>query len=572
MPKYCRLRSRIVGRAASLLVLALGCNEYPGSSGTRGDERLAGTTATTTNSSGTIHSGGSVVNTNVSTSSLAGIGGTSAATPGSTQVGGSAAVLSGTEAGAPNSGGTSSISPSGGGSTLVSGGTSATDTGAAGYPSQTLVTLTATVTLDTATTYQILEGFGAAVGWYQTTLSEHSKAAELYRILFPELGLDIVRFRNTYGRSEFGDALREKKILDGATAALGRRPKLLMTSWSPPAALKENAVEKCNGEATCTLKRDTNGFVYDAFAQYWLDALTAYANAGIVPDWVSIQNEPDFIPYGWEGCKFAVAESTSFPSYGKALEAVSAKLNGLSTVPKLVGPEVLGVHWNKLENYLPALDTSLLWAVVHHLYEQGNDEVWDWRSPGPDSFIPLMQSAKQAAGTLPIIQTEFQTDEDNGIDGGFETAWLIHNSLVEEGVSGWLYWDLVWGAGHGLVSLPDTSSYAIRDQYYSLRHYARFTDPGDVRIGATASNDSVRASAFRSPDQLRITVVVLNTGANEEHVGLDWGSLVPSSVQVYRTAYVPGESETWRDQPALGSQTNALVLPSRSISTVVLNL
>lgn len=571
MPKHSRAPSCAIVRAASLLTLAPGCSEYMPTVDRTGGT-LAGTTTSATHGTGATHSGGSALATSVSTG-LAHGGSTSAVASSLTHLGGSSAGQTVAEAGALQSGGATGVSSNGGSSAVVSGGASTGGYGAAaGSPSPTQVSLTATVSLDGAITYQTLEGFGAAIAWYHATLTGHAKSAELYRILFAELGLDILRFRNTYGRSEFADAVREKKILDAATASLGRRPKLLMTSWSPPAALKANGVEKCNGESTCTLKQDVNGFLYDEFAQYWVDALTAYGNAGVAPDWVSIQNEPDFIPYGWEGCKFVATESSLYPGYGKALEVVSAKFSGLSTVPKLIGPEVLGVHWKRMETYMPALNESLLWAAAHHLYERGTDEIWDWRSPGPDSYIPLMQSAKQAAGTLPILQTEFQTDEDNGIEGGFETAWLIHNSLVEEGVSGWLYWDLVWDAGHGLVSLPDTSSYVIRDQYYSLRHYARFTDPGDVRIGATASNASVRASAFRSPDQRRITVVVLNTGVSEERVGLDWGPQIPSSVEVHRTVYVPGSSETWAAQPALGSQINALILPSRSVSTVVLHL
>ncbi len=60
-----------------------------------------------------------------------------------------------------------------------------------------------------------------------------------------------------------------------------------------------------------------------------------------------------------------------------------------------------------------------------------------------------------AATTKPLWQTEFQTDEDKGIDGGFETAWLIHLSLAEEGVVAFLYWNLVWNFPGGLVSVEE---------------------------------------------------------------------------------------------------------------------
>lgn len=172
------------------------------------------------------------------------------------------------------------------------------------------------------------------------------------------------------------------------------------------------------------------------------------------------------------------------------------------------------------------------------------------------------------AGSLPLLQTEFQTDGDNKTERGFETAWLIHNTLVEEGVSTWLYWNLVWGAGSGLVSLPDSTSYSIRDQYYSLRHYARYTEPGYVRIGARASGTNIRGSAFRSPDGTRITVVVLNVGTSAERVGFALGGYAAKSSEVDRTPYVPGSSITWESRTAV-DQRSFLALPSRSVATVV---
>lgn len=476
--------------------------------------------------------------------------------------GGSSSSAQAGGAAAANHGGNATTATSGG---LASGGTRATG----GSPPILQDDWTAAVTLAPSTTYQTLEGFGAAIAWYQGTLTSHRKKAEIYQVLFGELGLDILRFRNTFGRSEFGSATAEKDILDAATSSLGRRPRVLMTSWSPPAALKANSSERCSGEATCTLKQVNGVYPYDGFADYWRDAVAAYRNAGVAPDWVSIQNEPDFVPSGWEGCRFAPRESSEFPGYAEALAAVSSKLGVLMDAPKLIGPETLGVHWKKMENYMPALDKGLLLAAAHHLYEMGNDGVWDWRDPGPDSYVTAMKGGKAAVGSLPVFQTEFQTDDDKNIEGGFETAWLIHNSLVEEGVSAWLYWDLVWGAGRGMVSLPDTTNYSIRDQYYSVRHYSLYTDPGYVRVGATASNPDVRVSAYRSPDQKRITVVVLNVGSSEQRIGLDLGGFAATSSEVYRTTYVPGISDRWATQPSI-AEGGKVILPGRSVATIVL--
>jgi glucuronoarabinoxylan endo-1,4-beta-xylanase len=421
-----------------------------------------------------------------------------------------------------------------------------------------------------ATTYQTLEGFGAAVAWYQGTLTAHAKKAELYQLLFADLGLDILRFRNTYQRSSESSSLAaETEILTQATTSLGRRPKVLLTSWSPPAALKANGKEGCTGEATCTLKKTNGAFVYADFATYWANAIAEYGAKGITPDFISIQNEPDYIPSSWEGCKFEAAESATYPGYGKALTEVSTKLSTLANPPKIIGPETLGVHYRKVTTYMAQITKSQLYASAHHLYEMGNDGVWDWRDPGPDSYTDDMMNAASASTGLPIFQTEFQTDADNGTEGGFETAWLMHNSLAEEGVSAWLYWDLVWNQSGGLVTL-NGANYTIRDQYYSLRHFARYTDPGYVRVGASSNKTNVRVSAYRSADQKKLTLVVLNVGTTEEVVAFDFGGYQPTASEVYRTTYRPGSSERWVARPGVETGGN-VTLPSRSVATIALS-
>jgi glucuronoarabinoxylan endo-1,4-beta-xylanase len=251
---------------------------------------------------------------------------------------------------------------------------------------------------------------------------------------------------------------------------------------------------------------------------------------------------------------------------------VSERLNASSVRPALLGPETLGVHYGRAAGYLEALDRTLLYGAAHHLYEQGSDGAWDWRTPGPDSYLAPMTGLPAAAGGLPIFQTEFQTDADRGVDGGFETAWLIHNSLEKEGVAAFLYWDLVWrterATDHGLVSL-DGDTFVVRDQYYALRHYAAFTDPGYLRVQADSSACAIRATAWLGPDEQELTIVLLNLGPADEDVTVEWEGFLEARSEVYRTVFRPGASERW--QP-LGSVTadHLVSLPSRSVATIVL--
>lgn len=443
--------------------------------------------------------------------------------------------------------------------------------------------LEVSIKLDVTERFQTLEGFGAGIGWYQDRLVGNVSDA-VYDLLFPELGLDILRLRNRFERSDRtdGNLAEEAEIVERATRALGHRPRLMLSSWSPPAALKANGKERCSNNPNCTLAKRDGKFVYEAFAQWWVRALDHYAKLGLAPDFLSLQNEPDFIPGNWEGCKFAPTETAEYPGYGVALEILHGALARRQQRPRLLGPEVLGIHYHRIPDYLAGLDSSLLDGVAHHIYERGNDNVWDWRDPGPDSFLEEMAEVR-AATALPTFQTEFNTDEDGGVDGGFETAWLVHHSLVTEGVVAFLYWDLVWAGNKGLVSLVGNTA-KPRDHYYALRHFALHTDPGYVRIAATSDHPQVLSSAYVAPDATQLTLIVLNTAESVAHVSLHGIDGAPTSDSVV-TTFRPGNSRRWQRLDVAvvnhGLEANAaepasnafgLDLPARSVATVVVEL
>ncbi len=305
-----------------------------------------------------------------------------------------------------------------------------------------------------ATTYQTLEGFGASAAWFMVqTPRATARRPKSYALLFEDLGLDILRFRNRYQRTNESASLGdEKAILDAATASLGHAPKVLLTSWSPPAALKASADDDCDqadkDAKTCTLHKVDGAFDYAGFANCWADSLEElHATAGITPTWISIQNEPDYVPTTCqEGCKFDATESADFPGFVAALVAVSDRLASEASAPGIIGPEALGIHYGQVQSYLSALDQSRLVGIAHPIYEMGNDGIWGWTNPGPDSFVDEMFGVGLAPGSKPTFQTEFNTDGDGGSTGGFETAWLIHNSLAEQGASAFLYWELIWSS------------------------------------------------------------------------------------------------------------------------------
>ena len=170
-----------------------------------------------------------------------------------------------------------------------------------------------------------------------------------------------------------------------------------------------------------------------------------------------------------------------------------------------------------------------------------------------------------AMDSLPTFMTEYSPNAPTM----FDTAWLINNALTVEGVSAYIYWELVWNNSTpptGLVTIgnpPATAAYTVNDLYYALKHFARWTDPGWVRVDATSTVSAVRASAFVSPDGTSLTLVLLNTGSEAHIVSVSPGDFPFGTLTVYRSS---GDSE--RTTPVALESDGGVALPSRAIATV----
>jgi glucuronoarabinoxylan endo-1,4-beta-xylanase len=166
---------------------------------------------------------------------------------------------------------------------------------------------------------------------------------------------------------------------------------------------------------------------------------------------------------------------------------------------------------------------------------------------------------------MPTFMTEYSPNSPTM----FDTAWLMNNALTQENVSAYIYWELVWNPNPptGLVTIaspsPD-STYTINDTYYALKHFARWTDPGWVRVDAKSSVSAVRVSAFVSPDGGSLTIILLNTGSKDHLVAVSPGAFSSGSLAVYRSS---GDSE--RTAEVAPDSDGSVVLPPRAIATLV---
>jgi glucuronoarabinoxylan endo-1,4-beta-xylanase len=408
--------------------------------------------------------------------------------------------------------------------------------------------------------YQQLEGFGGAAVYDVGYLPYHPKKEEIYDLLFKELGLEILRIRNTYGYSTYPS--NEELIATAEVVAEAREPqrspniKTELVPWSPPYYLKSNGSESGGG----TLAKDALGnFRYNDYAQWWYDSLLEWAAHGVEPDFISIQNEP-LIETSYDSCRFFPNQwwDPDVAAYNLAFEAVWEKLNAEmgSAMPKMWAPESMGL-WD-MSFYIPdMIDLNHVDGFSHHLYTEGDYD-------DPDSMIGAMTNAYTNFGFKPLHMTEYvKLNTTPNFDMGMKFAWHIYNCLYYLHSTSFFNWTLFRGpTSLGGIVTYSFDDYIIRPQYWFLKGYTRFTDKDWSVIGTSvtgAGADNLRMSAFTSPDNTQLTIVILNK--SKVRTVLTLPDYMPTNSAVYRS----GQTLTWA---YLGSFTPVMSLPPESITTI----
>jgi glucuronoarabinoxylan endo-1,4-beta-xylanase len=418
-----------------------------------------------------------------------------------------------------------------------------------------------TLKIISSTHFQTMEGFGASQAYYESWVTNHPNKEELYKLVFQDLGLDWLRLQNVFRDMASFAPADAAELVQKANTYTFDSVRILMSSWSPPAALKSSGSE--NGG---TLAKDANNdYVYGAFGDYWMNSLTAYANAGIHPNWISIQNEPDW-EATYSSCKFAPTETASLAGYDKALDSVNQRIMGLPNKPLLLGAEPTGIGGSNFNDYTdPIKNKNFLFGYAYHLYNGGDPN-------SPDSYNASLSNIGQNYSDRPNIMTEYQ----DSTSGWLKEGWLINNVLTKANASAYFYWDLIW-PNHGLIGIdnpwnsPATwknpKGYTVNPQYYAFKHFSRHIKAGYIRVSGENSNSTIRSSAFISPSGDSMVFVMINTSATDVSSSIN----IPQKNVDYSAIFQSAGTSYYQ---YLGSMStdNLIHAPANSITTVVMKV
>jgi len=454
----------------------------------------------------------------------------------------------------------------------------------------TSAVMAATIAIDPSATAQMVTGFGGGSVYYQNWLANLSDEDQeaLFDTAFTGLNLSLLRIGNWLQDeaklASASDSLAmDIKIVKAAKKRLGDNLKIEMSSWSAPASLKpsgslngqdgknisDKSLKKASGDAY-------GAYAYTDFANWWKRSLDAYTAAGITPDYISFQNEPD-MEATYEETLFEPTESDTVAGYAQALNAVYDAIKGKT---KILGPEPLGIGYNNFEKYVKELDGNKLDGYAYHLYHagSGNDNSGN-NYLNPENFRTPMKAIGDAYGTgdKPIIMTEFcpMLDEPRESDM-VGLAHIMQIGFTDGRLSGYIAWQLFWGYHSQMIGicpgagwdLTGEGKYVCEDkevkifpEYHALRHYSKFVNPGARVISTTTPEANLKTVAFLSASGDSISTVIVNTGSTE--IKLDNPAITGYGI----VAAIQSKENGFKSKNITVS--SCTVLPARSITTLV---
>jgi len=429
----------------------------------------------------------------------------------------------------------------------------------------------ATGTVTPGTKYQTIQGFGGGSVYYNSWLPQHPNKQMIYDTIFNGLGLSYLRIGN-WNQDSTATLTDDSTIIAEAKKRLGSHLRIIMSSWSAPGYLKASgqvngSTNNTNlGARQNTLLKKNSAYVYADFASWWLRSLQKYATKNIIPDDISIQNEPD-MNADYAETLFGATETDSIAGYPQALKAVTDSLKKLTTIPRVLGPEVLGIGYGNFQKYAKAMDQSLVGAYNFHLYHGGS-------YTKPDDYNTIFATLATTYGTKPLIMSEFCNMNTHTAANMLSGAQIMINALTKANVTGYINWDLLWGDSTSQMIFVEnpwkqtpwttTNGYVVEPEYHTIRHFSKFINPGWSRIDMTSDDANIRVAAFTSVNQDSLTVVAVNVGSAANTL-----TLAPTGYGVPKDFWQSQVGGALSKQKTITASQTSFALPDSSISTFV---
>lgn len=450
-----------------------------------------------------------------------------------------------------------------------------------GWFSQQRAYAASAVSINGATTYQTIDGFGAADAFGRALDVENQPASvqkQMLDLLYSQstgAGLTILRIllpsdsgntiepnspgsptaNPTYaalGSSEGQVWMAQQAKSYGVTQFYG-------DAWSAPGFMKTNGSES-NGGTLCGAPGASSCSTGDwrqAYANYLVQYAKDYQNAGVPLSELGAFNELNYTT-SYSSMLMDPTQAADFIGIlGSTVRAA-----GLSS--KIVCCDVLG--WNTAQSYATALENNSAASSALSIFSS--------HGYGAAPTFPIT-----GLGSRHVWQSEWgifdSTDDawdDGGQSDGLNWAQRIHTGMTAANLSAFLFWQ---GAEVNVTTNAylvnyNGSSVIASGRLWAFANYSRFIRPGAVRIGASSGDSNLQVSAYRNTNGT-VSIVVLNTASSAitasyslQNTGVANGATV--------TPYLTNNSSHTAQQAttSVSGGSFSATIPARSLVTYVL--
>src|SRR5215472_7304760 len=441
-----------------------------------------------------------------------------------------------------------------------------------------------TATINGATTFQTITGFGAseAFGEAQTVMNASSSVQQqaLGLLYSPTSGAGLNILRNWIS-ADSGSTIEpnspgspgaaptylpmSQTSQDAGQLWFAQQLKadygvtnVLADAWSAPAFMKTNG-SASGGGAVCGTPGAScsSGDWRQAYANYLVQYAKDYAAAGVPLSYIGPENEAN-LSTSYDSMQLSPSQTANL------LDVVGPTLasSGLSTEIECCATE----GWDFASQYASAIEADPTALADTALFGSHG------YTAAPTSPLP--------GWSKPAWETEWSTFEtwdpawdDGSTASGLAWAQRIYQGLTGANLNAFLYW---WGSttpsengdDEGLIQI-NGSTVIASGRLWAFANYSRYIHPGAVRIAATSSNSGVDISAFKNTDGT-VAIVALNTGTSADPITYSLsGTGTPNGATV--TPYLTNSANDAAAQPATsvsGGSFSASV-PARSLVTYV---
>jgi O-glycosyl hydrolase len=405
------------------------------------------------------------------------------------------------------------------------------------------------ITVDSATRYQTIDGYGAAVSIWGGAWST-AETQTLVGLGANQFGLSIVRTGVSPVSSEWPTQVNALK----AAEASGSNVKILASPWTAPAAWKTNN-SRINGGK---LKTD----YYDDYANHLNSYVQYMRGQGVTIDVTSVQNEPDWHPaydsMDWSGTELRnwVRDQGAKVQNTKLMVAEAVNMNYSYTDPTLndasarttigyIGGHLYGTEESgRLKPYPVAeVNQKPVWMTEWNFHEADGNGSAVWGNPGNQA-----------------VWNETLDDIMRTVHKSMESNWTAYI---------WWYGKRYYSfIGDGESAFGTTAGAPLK-RGYAFSQYAKYVRPGYQRVALTRSAKAAPLEVTAYQGGGKVTLVILNRSNSAVNNAVIQAPQHVTRAEHYLTSVTANAAS---QSVAVNGAQATVDVPARSISTVVFTL